>query len=76
MKTVVTERGKPAIRSKFRKKFGIKVGDRLEWLDDGQIIKVIPLHHDPVRALRGCAAGEGLLDRLLAECREEARRGC
>jgi bifunctional DNA-binding transcriptional regulator/antitoxin component of YhaV-PrlF toxin-antitoxin module len=58
----------------LREKFGIRQGDSLEWMDDGQSIKVIPLRGDPIAALKGCAKGSGLGDRLLAERRKDALR--
>jgi hypothetical protein len=39
------------------------------WLDDGQVIKIIPVPADPIRALRGSGRGERLVEKLL-----EARR--
>lgn len=67
MWTTVTERGQTAIPAKLRERFQIRAGDRLEWLDDGQIIRVVPISGDPVALLRGCAKGEDLRRKLLAE---------
>lgn len=74
MKTTVTERGQTAIPASLRDKYNIRSGDQLEWLDDGRTIKVVPIGGDPIRLLRGCARGEGLTAKLLAERREEAKR--
>jgi len=54
----------------LRERYGIKGGDFLEWIDDGQVIKVIPIPADPIKALRGSARGENLTERLL-----DSRRG-
>lgn len=75
MKTTVTERGQTAIPAALREKFGIRSGMQLEWLDDGQIIKVIPVLDDPLRALRGRGRGEGLTAKLLKARQEERERG-
>jgi len=74
MRTMVMWCGQTAIPAKLREKFGIRQGDSLEWMVDGQSIKVIPLRGDPTAALRGCARGSGLGDRLLAERRKDTLR--
>ena len=69
--TKVTKRAQTAIPAAIRRRYGIKGGDLLEWIDEGGVIKVVPVPADPIRVLRGCARGEGLLERLLAARREE-----
>ena len=77
MRTTVTKRAQTSVPAAIRKRYGIKGGDYLEWVDDGQVIKVIPVPADPIQALRGCAQGEGLVERLLEARREdrECERG-
>lgn len=72
MRTTVTKRGQTAIPARVREKFGIRQGDSLEWIDDDQGIKLIPLRGDPVAALKGCAKGSGLGRKLLEERRKDA----
>ena len=74
METAVTKRGQTTIPAGIRKKYQIKEGDYLVWLDDGQSIKVVPVPADPIRALRGSGRGERLLELLLATRREERER--
>ena len=74
MITTVTKRAQTVVPAAIRERYGIKGGDSLEWIDDGQVIKVIPIPQDPVEALRGCARGEGLLERLLESRREDRNR--
>ena len=74
MKTTVTKRAQTAIPAAIRKRYGIKGGDFLEWVDDGQVIKVIPIPADPIKALRGCAQGEKLVERLLEARRKDRER--
>ena len=66
MQTAVTKRGQTVIPSSIRKRYHIRPGDYLVWLDDGQTIKVIPVPADPIQALRGSGQGERLVERLLA----------
>ena len=74
MLTTVTTRGQTVVPAEIRRRYGIEEGSRLEWVDDGQVIRVIPVPADPVEALYGSARGEGLYDRLMEErARERAR---
>ncbi len=70
--TTVTRRLQVAVPAAIRERYHIQPGDRLAWIDDGETIKVVPIPRDPVRALRGCARGEGLGQRLM-EAREAER---
>jgi len=65
MRTTLTKRAQTVVPAAIRNRYGIKGGDHLEWIDDGKVIKVIPLPSDAADALRGCAKGEPLLSRLL-----------
>jgi AbrB family looped-hinge helix DNA binding protein len=64
--TTLTKRAQTTVPAPIRRRHNIQPGDTLAWVDDGETIKVIPLPRDPIRALRGCAQGEGLVQRLLA----------
>jgi AbrB family looped-hinge helix DNA binding protein len=74
METSVTKKGQTNIPAEIRKRHSIKEGDRLVWLDDGEVIRVVPLPADPVRALRGAGRGEDLVNRLLLNRREDRLR--
>jgi len=74
MQTAVTKRGQTVIPAPIRRRYGIHEGDRIEWLDDGETIKVVPAPADPLRALRGRGKGEGLVERLLESRREDRKR--
>jgi AbrB family looped-hinge helix DNA binding protein len=65
--------GQTNIPAAIRKRHRIQEGDRLVWLDDGEVIRIVPVPKDPLKALRGAGEGEGLLDRLLRSRREENR---
>ncbi|RIK40071.1 MAG: AbrB family transcriptional regulator [Chloroflexi bacterium] len=74
MQTAVTKRGPTVIPAHIRKRYGIGVGTKLAWIDDGKMIRVIPVPDDPIAALEGSAKGEGLLEILLAERRRDRAR--
>ena len=75
METSVTKKGQTNIPAAIRKRHHIKEGDRLVWLDDGEVIRVVPVPADPLTALRGSGRGEKLVDRLLQSRREDRERG-
>ncbi|MCA9968211.1 MAG: AbrB/MazE/SpoVT family DNA-binding domain-containing protein [Anaerolineales bacterium] len=72
MQTSVTKRGQTVIPASIRKRYNIKTGDRLVWLDDGETITVVPIPHDPIAGLFGRGKGERLVQKLLT-AREEDR---
>lgn len=74
MQTAVTKRGQTVIPAPIRKRYQIEEGDSLMWIDDGASIRVVPVAHDPIRALRGRGRGEALVDRLLASRAEDRAR--
>jgi AbrB family looped-hinge helix DNA binding protein len=74
METAVTKRGQTVIPAAIRRRYHIRQGDRLVWLDDGETIRVVPVPADAVTALRGHGQGERLVERLLAARREDRRR--
>ncbi len=74
LQTLITKRGQTVVPAPIRKKYGIREGDRLVWLDDGESIKVIPIPADVIRALRGRGRGEKLVDALLKARQEDRQR--
>jgi len=73
MKTTVTERGQTVVPAKIRREHGIAAHSRLEWIDDGHSIRVVPVPSDPIRSAIGITRGLGR--RLLAERKRERARG-
>jgi len=71
MKSTITRKGQVVIPSPLRKKYGLDGGTEVEWIDTGQVIKVIPIPKDLLKALRGSAKGENLTKHLLAERKED-----
>jgi AbrB family looped-hinge helix DNA binding protein len=74
MQTTLTRRGQTVVPAPIRKRYDIREGDQLVWLDDGQTIKVIPVPSDPIRALRGAGRGERLVEKLLISRQEDKQR--
>lgn len=74
MRTTISQRAQTVVPAAIRERYGIKSGDFLEWIDDGYVIKVIPLPADPIGSLRGSAKGERLLERLLESRQEDRER--
>lgn len=74
MQTAITKRGQTVIPAAIRKRYQVKEGDHLVWLDDGETIKVVFVPADSLQALRGRGRGERLSERLLEERRVERER--
>jgi AbrB family looped-hinge helix DNA binding protein len=71
MKTTVTVRGQTVIPAKIRKDYRIVPNTQLEWIDDGETIRVVPLPPDTIRAAKGITQG---LRRKLLEARDQERQ--
>ena len=70
----VTTRGQVSIPSEIRKKFNIEPESRVEWIVEGNVIKVIPLPKDPVAAFRGRGSRKYSTERLIEERRAEREK--
>jgi AbrB family looped-hinge helix DNA binding protein len=53
MRTKVSSRGQTAVPAEVRRRFGLTERSQLEWLIDGDLITVLPIPPDRVRAFRG-----------------------
>jgi AbrB family looped-hinge helix DNA binding protein len=74
MQTTLSRRGQLVLAAEIRKRRNFKEGDRFVWLDDGDIIKLIPIPKDPIAALQGRGKGENLLIKLLGDRRKDRER--
>ncbi len=71
MKTKVSVRGQVSIPSELRKKYHIEPETELEWVEDGNTIRIIPLPKDPVEAFRGAGSGRYTSDKLIRDRKKE-----
>ncbi len=71
MRTTVKARGHTVIPAKVRWAHGITPQTQIEWIDDGQTIRIVPLPADPIAAARGTV--KGLRAALLKERRLDRR---
>jgi AbrB family looped-hinge helix DNA binding protein len=71
----VSTKGWVVIPKELRDKYGLKKGSRVQVLDYGELLALIPLPDDPVKALHGMLeGGPSLTEDLMAErARERAR---
>lgn len=73
MRSTITSRGQTVIPASIRKKLGLGPADALEWVLDGDQVRVIPVRRDPIAAFMGRGKGGGA-ERLIAERRAERDR--
>jgi AbrB family looped-hinge helix DNA binding protein len=73
MKTTVSTRGQVSIPAKLRKKFLIEPETQVEWIEEGNAIKIIPLPKDPIKAFRGAGRGRYTSEKLLKDRKRERR---
>jgi bifunctional DNA-binding transcriptional regulator/antitoxin component of YhaV-PrlF toxin-antitoxin module len=65
MKTTITKRGQTSVPAGIIKKYNLKKGSKLYWLDTGKEIKVIPIPDNIVQSTFAVAEGEGLFNELI-----------
>ncbi len=73
--TIVSAKGWVVIPKPLREKHGLAKGSRVQVIEYGKVLALVPLPDDPIRALRGMfEGGPSLTDDLLEEhARERAR---
>jgi len=75
MVTTMTRRGQTVVPAEIRQRFHIQSNAKLEWMTDGDSIRVIPLPSDPIRGARGIARGTGLMRALMETRKQGGDRG-
>jgi len=72
VKTTVTSRGQTVVPAKIREGHKIRPRMKLDWIDDGETIRVVPMPADSIRAAKG--SSKGFRRRLLRERALERKR--
>lgn len=72
IKTTVSKRWQTAVPAEICQKYGIKAGQKIAWLDLGNMITILPAPKDSIKAFRG--SSNDLLKTLLAERKRERER--
>ncbi len=73
MHSTLTERGQTVVPAAIRKHFSLSPTDRLEWVIEGDSLRVTLVHADPITAFRGRGKG-GAAARLLADRQADRER--
>jgi bifunctional DNA-binding transcriptional regulator/antitoxin component of YhaV-PrlF toxin-antitoxin module len=74
MNTTVSRRKQTSVPAAICNRYNIHEGTRLEWIDTGFGIQVVPIMGDPVAHLTGIAKGEGLRVQLLKDRKKDKLR--
>lgn len=72
IKTTVSKRGQTAVPAEICKKYNIKAGQKIAWLDLGNMVTVLPMPENPIKAFRG--SSKGMLKTLMEERKKERER--
>ena len=73
MQSTITARGQTVIPAKIRHRFNLSPADKLEWIVEGDVIRVVHVQADPIAAFRGQGKGGGVA-RLLADRQQDRER--
>lgn len=70
MRSTLTARGQTVVPAEIRRKFHLTQADRLEWIIENDILRVIPVRQNPVDEFRGGGRGGAVL-RLLEDRKKD-----
>ena len=69
--SVLSEKGWVVIPNSIRKRYGLKKGDKVNIIDYGDIISIVPLSSDPIKESAGLLKGGSSLTKDLMEQRKK-----
>lgn len=75
MMSTVTTRGQTAIPAAIRRQYNLLSRSKIEWIDDGHSIAIVPVAEDAIKTLRGKYHRYGLSNALTKSRVEERNRG-
>ena len=70
MRSTITSRGQTVIPAEVRRKFNLSPSDRLEWIMEGNALRVVPVKENAIHAFRGMGEA-GSVERLLADRKKD-----
>ena len=70
----VSAKGSIVIPQEIREQYGIRPADRVEVIDIGGRVMIVPIPHNPTRAARGMLVFRGSAAEMLQTLRAEERR--
>jgi AbrB family looped-hinge helix DNA binding protein len=73
MQSTITARGQTVIPAKIRHRFNLSPADKVEWIVEGNAVRVVFVQADPIAAFRGQGKGGGV-SRLLADREQDRER--
>jgi AbrB family looped-hinge helix DNA binding protein len=74
MTVTVSTKGQVVIPSQLRKRYNLKPRAKIEFLDTGKEIVLVPLPEDPFKASYGILKGKGITTKDLIKHRREERK--
>lgn len=74
MKTYTTVKGQVVIPAELRRKYGIKAGTKITFIDNDDAIIIKPVTEETIKRLRGSLKGKGVLKALMDERRKDIER--
>jgi AbrB family looped-hinge helix DNA binding protein len=67
---IVTSKGQVVIPAEIRKKYGIRAGTRLAFIEEGNMLILQPITEEVIRSTRGISKGGPALVKMLKEMRK------
>jgi len=67
----ISEKGQLVIPKRLRIKYGLDAKSKVEWIDTGHGLMIIPIPKDPVRSSRGMLKGTKVTTETLLKARQK-----